>query len=139
MIAGWEPAAQGHGGDGAFYVRLRRADGAMTPLGARMRAMREERGVTLKEMAQGAQCFVGLSQRARARAARQADLDPAAAHHRLFQRHLGRGRGLQRLAEVSDPKITIDTAACPGSDGTRQPSRRRHRQARSRRPELPHD
>jgi DNA-nicking Smr family endonuclease len=24
MIAGWEPAAQGHGGDGAFYVRLRR-------------------------------------------------------------------------------------------------------------------
>ncbi len=25
MIAGWEPAAQGHGGDGAFYVRLRRA------------------------------------------------------------------------------------------------------------------
>lgn len=24
VIAGWEPAAQGHGGDGAFYVRLRR-------------------------------------------------------------------------------------------------------------------
>lgn len=24
LIAGWEPAAQGHGGDGAFYVRLRR-------------------------------------------------------------------------------------------------------------------
>ena len=24
MIAGWEPAAQGHGGEGAFYVRLRR-------------------------------------------------------------------------------------------------------------------
>src|SRR5690606_1388204 len=25
IIAGWEPAAQGHGGEGAFYVRLRRA------------------------------------------------------------------------------------------------------------------
>ncbi len=25
MIAGWSPAAQGHGGEGAFYVRLRRA------------------------------------------------------------------------------------------------------------------
>jgi DNA-nicking Smr family endonuclease len=25
MIAGWEIAAQPHGGDGAFYVRLRRA------------------------------------------------------------------------------------------------------------------
>jgi DNA-nicking Smr family endonuclease len=24
MIAGWSPAAQGHGGEGAFYVRLRR-------------------------------------------------------------------------------------------------------------------
>jgi DNA-nicking Smr family endonuclease len=25
MIAGWSPAAQGHGGEGAFYVRLRRS------------------------------------------------------------------------------------------------------------------
>ncbi|HHY50336.1 MAG TPA: hypothetical protein GYA10_11370 [Alphaproteobacteria bacterium] len=25
IIAGWEPAGQGHGGQGAFYVRLRRA------------------------------------------------------------------------------------------------------------------
>ena len=25
LIAGWSPAAQGHGGEGAFYVRLRRA------------------------------------------------------------------------------------------------------------------
>jgi DNA-nicking Smr family endonuclease len=24
MVAGWSPAAQGHGGEGAFYVRLRR-------------------------------------------------------------------------------------------------------------------
>ena len=27
LIAGWEPSARGHGGDGAFYVRLRRAAG----------------------------------------------------------------------------------------------------------------
>jgi DNA-nicking Smr family endonuclease len=26
LIAGWDSAAQGHGGDGAFYVRLRRQD-----------------------------------------------------------------------------------------------------------------
>jgi len=26
FIAGWDVAAQGHGGDGAFYVRLRRAE-----------------------------------------------------------------------------------------------------------------
>lgn len=26
LIAGWEPAARQHGGDGAFYVRLRRGD-----------------------------------------------------------------------------------------------------------------
>jgi DNA-nicking Smr family endonuclease len=26
LIAGWDVAAQGHGGDGAFYVRLRRAE-----------------------------------------------------------------------------------------------------------------
>jgi len=25
MVAGWDPAAQSHGGEGAFYVRLRRA------------------------------------------------------------------------------------------------------------------
>jgi DNA-nicking Smr family endonuclease len=25
LVAGWDPAAQGHGGEGAFYVRLRRA------------------------------------------------------------------------------------------------------------------
>jgi DNA-nicking Smr family endonuclease len=24
LVAGWDTAAQGHGGDGAFYVRLRR-------------------------------------------------------------------------------------------------------------------
>ena len=41
----------------------------------------------------GAQRVERLSECARARQARQADLDPAAAHHPLFQRHLGRGRG----------------------------------------------
>jgi DNA-nicking Smr family endonuclease len=26
LVAGWDVAAQGHGGDGAFYLRLRRAE-----------------------------------------------------------------------------------------------------------------
>ncbi len=27
LIAGWDTSAQNHGGEGAFYVRLRRSEG----------------------------------------------------------------------------------------------------------------
>lgn len=81
----------------------------MTPLGARIRQLREERGISLKEMA--------------------AALNVSSAYLSALEHgHRGKPTGfllhrviaffnviwdeaeeLQRLAEISDPKITIDT------------------------------
>ena len=82
----------------------------MTPLGARMRELREQRGITLKEMARA--------------------LDVSSAYLSALE-HGKRGRPtwgmlqkvihyfgviwdeaeeLQRLAELSDPRVTVDTA-----------------------------
>ena len=82
----------------------------MTPLGAKLRKLRAERGITLKQMAQG----LGVS---------SAYLS-ALEHGRrgtptwdLLQRIIvylniiwDEAEEIQRLAEISDPKITIDTA-----------------------------
>ena len=81
----------------------------MTPLGARLRLMREERGLTLKDMARG----LNVS---------SAYLSALEHGHRgkptftLLQRMIAffnviwdEAEELQRLAELSDPKITIDT------------------------------
>jgi transcriptional regulator with XRE-family HTH domain len=81
----------------------------MTPLGARMRELRETRGVTLKQMAKA----LGVS---------SAYLS-ALEHGRrgkptwiLLQRIIhyfnviwDEAEELQRLAELSDPRVTIDT------------------------------
>jgi len=82
----------------------------MTPLGARLRALRAERGVTLKQMA----AAIGVS---------SAYLSALEHGHRgkptwlLLQRIIAyfnviwdEAEDLQRLAELSDPKVTIDTA-----------------------------
>jgi len=81
----------------------------MTPLGARLRAMREERGVSLKDMA-------------RALNVSSAYLSALEHGHRgrptftLLQRMIAyfnviwdEAEELQRLAELSDPKVSIDT------------------------------
>ena len=82
----------------------------MTPLGARLRALREERGVTLKDMA---------------RALRVSSAYLSALEHGrrgkptwiLLQRIItyfnviwDEAEDLQRLAEISDPRVTVDTA-----------------------------
>ncbi len=82
----------------------------MTPLGAKLRAMRAERGVTLKDMA-------------RALRVSSAYLSALEHGHRgkptfaLMQRIIhyfgiiwDEAEELQRLAEISDPKVTVDTA-----------------------------
>ena len=82
----------------------------MTPLGARLRAMRAERGVRLKDMAEA----LNVS---------SAYLSALEHGHRgkptwfLLQRVIAyfnviwdEAEELQRLAEISDPKIAIETA-----------------------------
>lgn len=82
----------------------------MTPLGAKLRKLRAERGITLKQMAQG----LGVS---------SAYLSALEHGKRgtptwdLLQRMIAylniiwdEAEELQRLAEISNPKITIDTA-----------------------------
>jgi len=81
----------------------------MTPLGAKLRQLREQRGVSLKDMAKA----VNVS---------SAYLSALEHGHRgrptfaLLQRMIAyfnviwdEAEELQRLAELSDPKITIDT------------------------------
>jgi transcriptional regulator with XRE-family HTH domain len=81
----------------------------VTPLGARLRAMREDRGVSLKDMA-------------RALNVSSAYLSALEHGHRgrptftLLQRMIAyfnviwdEAEELQRLAELSDPKVSIDT------------------------------
>ena len=82
----------------------------MTPLGAKMRGMRAERGLSLKQMAEA----LNVS---------SAYLSALEHGHRgkptwfLLQRIItyfnviwDEAEEIQRLAEVSDPKVTIDTS-----------------------------
>lgn len=82
----------------------------MTPLGAKLRSLRADRGVTLKQMAEA----LGVS---------SAYLSALEHGHRgkptwiLLQRMIAyfnviwdEAEELERLAELSDPKITIDTS-----------------------------
>lgn len=85
----------------------------MTPLGARLRALREERGISLKDMA---------------KALRVSSAYLSALEHGkrgkptwiLLQRIItffnviwDEAEDLQRLAELSDPRVTVDTAGMP--------------------------
>ena len=85
----------------------------MTPLGLKLRALREERGVTLKEMAAALRVSSAyLSALEHGKRGKPTWL--------LLQRIItyfnviwDEAEDLQRLAEMSDPKVTIDTAGMP--------------------------
>ncbi|GLQ54552.1 helix-turn-helix domain-containing protein [Devosia nitrariae] len=81
----------------------------MTPLGAKLRALREERGVSLKEMAAALNVSSAyLSALEHGRRGRPTGF----MLHRIisfFNVIWDDAEELQRLAELSDPKVTIDT------------------------------
>ncbi|WP_172121695.1 MULTISPECIES: helix-turn-helix transcriptional regulator [unclassified Devosia] len=82
----------------------------MTPLGAKLRALREERGIQLKDMAAALQVSSAyLSALEHGRRGKPTGF----LLHRIiayFNVIWDEAEELQRLAEISDPKITIDTA-----------------------------
>ncbi|KFC68668.1 Transcriptional regulator, XRE family [Devosia sp. LC5] len=81
----------------------------VTPLGAKIRALREERGISLKEMAAALNVSSAyLSALEHGRRGRPTGF----LLHRMitfFNVIWDEAEELQRLAELSDPKITIDT------------------------------
>jgi transcriptional regulator with XRE-family HTH domain len=81
----------------------------MTPLGARMRAMRQERGISLKDMAKAldvSSAYLSALEHGRRGKPTWFLLQRVIA---FFNVIWDEAEELQRLAEVSDPKITIDT------------------------------
>ncbi len=82
----------------------------VTPLGAKLRALREERGIQLKDMAAALQVSSAyLSALEHGRRGKPTGF----LLHRIiayFNVIWDEAEELQRLAEISDPKITIDTA-----------------------------
>jgi transcriptional regulator with XRE-family HTH domain len=82
----------------------------VTPLGARIREMREARGISLKEMAAALNVSSAyLSALEHGRRGRPTGF----LLHRIiafFNVIWDEAEELQRLAEMSDPKVTIDTA-----------------------------
>ena len=115
---------------GALYVRLRRKRSRMTPFGEKLRALRAERGVSQKEMAQA----LGVS------AAYLSALEHGrrgAPTWTLIQKIIGYfnviwddAEELARLAEASHPRVKLDTSGLsPGGDRTCQSAGRKHREA----------
>ena len=82
----------------------------MTPLGAKIRSLRAERGVTLKQMA--AELNVSSAYLSALEHGRRGKPTWFLLHRIIayFNVIWDEAEELQRLAEVSDPKITIDTA-----------------------------
>ncbi|MEI2387963.1 helix-turn-helix transcriptional regulator [Breoghania sp. JC706] len=82
----------------------------MTPFGAKLRDLRRKRGITLKEMAQTLQVSSAyLSALEHGRRGRPTWFMV----HRIitfFNVIWDEAEELQRLAEISDPRITVDTA-----------------------------
>jgi transcriptional regulator with XRE-family HTH domain len=81
----------------------------MTPLGARMRAMRQERGISLKDMAKAldvSSAYLSALEHGRRGKPTWFLLQRVIA---FFNVIWDEAEELQRLAEVSDPKVTIDT------------------------------
>lgn len=81
----------------------------MTPLGARIRALRDERGVSLKDMA--AALNVSSAYLSALEHGRRGKPTGFLLHRIIayFNVIWDEAEELQRLAELSDPKITIDT------------------------------
>jgi transcriptional regulator with XRE-family HTH domain len=82
----------------------------MTPLGAKMRALREERGVSLKDMA--AAINVSSAYLSALEHGRRGKPTGFLLHRIItfFNVIWDEAEELQRLAEMSDPKVSIDTA-----------------------------
>ena len=81
----------------------------MTPLGAKMRALREERGISLKDMA--AALNVSSAYLSALEHGRRGKPTGFLLHRIItfFNVIWDEAEELQRLAEMSDPKVTIDT------------------------------
>lgn len=85
----------------------------MTPLGERLRAMRDERGVTLKQMAAALQvssAYLSALEHGRRGKPTFTLMQKIIAYFNVIWDD---AEELQRLAEMSDPKVTIDTAGMP--------------------------
>ncbi len=81
----------------------------MTPLGAKLRAMREERGVTLKDMAKAlrvSSAYLSALEHGRRGKPTWILLQRIITYFNVIW---DEAEDLQRLAELSDPKVTIDT------------------------------
>jgi transcriptional regulator with XRE-family HTH domain len=81
----------------------------MTPLGAKLRQLREERGVTLKDMAKAlrvSSAYLSALEHGRRGKPTWSLLQRIIAYFNVIW---DEAEELQRLAELSDPKITIDT------------------------------
>jgi len=85
----------------------------MTPLGEKLRAMRDERGVTLKQMAAALQvssAYLSALEHGRRGKPTFTLLQKIIAYFNVIWDD---AEELQRLAEMSDPRVTIDTAGMP--------------------------
>jgi transcriptional regulator with XRE-family HTH domain len=81
----------------------------MTPLGAKLRAMREERGATLKDMAKAlriSSAYLSALEHGRRGKPTWILLQRIITYFNIIW---DEAEDLQRLAELSDPKVTIDT------------------------------
>lgn len=81
----------------------------MTPLGQKLRELREERGVTLKDMAKAlhvSSAYLSALEHGRRGKPTWMLLQRIIAYFNVIW---DEAEDLQRLAEMSDPKVTIDT------------------------------
>jgi transcriptional regulator with XRE-family HTH domain len=81
----------------------------MTPLGAKFRALREARGISLKEMAAAlnvSSAYLSALEHGRRGTPTSFLLHRIIAYFNVIW---DEAEELQRLAELSDPKVTIDT------------------------------
>jgi transcriptional regulator with XRE-family HTH domain len=82
----------------------------MTPLGHRLRTMREERGISLKQMARAhnvSSAYLSALEHGRRGTPTFALLQRIIHYFNIIW---DEAEDLQRLAEISDPKVSIDTA-----------------------------
>ena len=81
----------------------------MTPLGAKLRSMREERGLSLKDMAKAlhiSSAYLSALEHGRRGKPTWILLQRIITYFNVIW---DEAEDLQRLAELSDPKVTIDT------------------------------
>jgi transcriptional regulator with XRE-family HTH domain len=81
----------------------------MTPLGARLRAMRAERGISLKDMARAldvSSAYLSALEHGRRGTPTFALLQKIIHYFNVIW---DEAEDLQRLAELSDPRVTVDT------------------------------